>query len=410
MAMAFVAVCASAQTEQPPSTPAQHTHDQSMDAHGWSWMYEGVVFAGLNSQGGRRGLQQFRSQNWVMTMASRGVGPATLTLTGMFSAEPVTVRPEGYSEIFQVGEAYQGRENIDRQHPHDLFGQIAATVRWPAGISFTAAPVGEATLGPVVYLHRPSSSENPTAPLGHHTFDSTHISSSVLAMSVDRGPWIAEASVFHGKEPDEHRYDIEFGKLDSWAARIWFRPSPAWTAQISYGSLNEPERLSTGDLQRYTASVSWLRQSGSDFFAVTALGGHNTWTYRQPFTFRTDTTAFLTDVTWRKGMTSIYGRVEVLQLESEHLLFPSVVHRPHPNELIDWLGTYTAGGVRDFVRVSWLELGVGGDATFYSVPPRLRLTHDDHPVSYHLFVRVRPRSPGMPRMWDMTMTQPMRMR
>jgi hypothetical protein len=78
-----------------------------------------------------------------------------------------------------------------------------------------------------------------------------------------------------------------------------------------------------------------------------------------------------------------------------------LVHRPHPGELVDPILTLTAGGVRDVARVGPLLLGVGGDATFYRPPPLLQLTHGQHPVSYHLFVRVA-RRPGE-RMWDMTM-------
>lgn len=392
-----LAVRASAQTDPPPPQPV-HDHDMA----GWSWMYDGALFAGLNSQGGKRGADQFRSQNWFMTMGTRTLGRGQLTLTGMFSAEPLTVRPEGYAHIFQIGEAYKGLENTDRQHPHDLFSQLGASWRLPlgdaGGFTIAAAPVGEATLGPVAFMHRPSAFENPIAPLGHHTFDSTHIANSVVALAVDRGPWIAEASVFHGQEPDEHRYDLDLGTPDSWAARVWFRPSTSWAAQASYGFLTHPEQLQPGDVGRSTASLSWLRETGEDFFALTALVGHNTRTY-------SETTAFLAEATLRRGMNSIYTRAEALQIETEHLLFPTVVHTPHPGELIDLVGAFTGGFVRDFVRTTRFELGVGGDVTFYSVPARLHATHDKHPVSFHLFVRLRPR-PSMGRMWDMTMTRP----
>jgi hypothetical protein len=37
-----------------------------------------------------------------------------------------------------------------------------------------------------------------------------------------------EASVFNGREPDEHRWDFDFGRLDSVASRLWFRPDERW--------------------------------------------------------------------------------------------------------------------------------------------------------------------------------------
>jgi hypothetical protein len=40
----------------------------------------------------------------------------------------------------------------------------------------------------------------------------------------------------------------------------------------------------------------------------------------------------------------------------------------------------------------------------YGVPEVLRATHGSHPVSFHLFLRVRAPASAMGRMWDMTMT------
>jgi hypothetical protein len=47
----------------------------------------------------------------------------------------------------------------------------------------------------------------------------------VVTAGLDRGPLAIEGSLFRGREPDEHRYDLEFAALDSLSARIWFRPS-----------------------------------------------------------------------------------------------------------------------------------------------------------------------------------------
>src|SRR5215217_3693423 len=102
VAVVSLASSVAAQTDPAPPQPPPTEHQHDMTASGWMWMYEGVLFAGVNSQGGNRGETQFRSQNWVMGMGSRDLGAAKLTLSAMFSAEPVTVRPEGYSEIFQV--------------------------------------------------------------------------------------------------------------------------------------------------------------------------------------------------------------------------------------------------------------------------------------------------------------------
>ena len=141
----------------------------------------------------------------------------------MLSLDPATVGKDGYREIFQAGEALDGRPLIDRQHPHDLFMQLAAVWRMPVtastGFTLAGGPAGEPALGPVAFMHRASAADNPTAPLGHHTFDSTHIAFGVVTAAVDHGPWVVEGSVFNGREPDENRWDFDFGRLDSFSGR-----------------------------------------------------------------------------------------------------------------------------------------------------------------------------------------------
>jgi hypothetical protein len=372
---------------------------QEQDPASWTGSVDGRAFITFNEQGGSRGATQVRSQNWLMGMATRPLGGGTLTLTGMVSAEPLTVGAGGYAQLFQEGEVYRGRQLTDHQHPHDLLMQAAASWRWPiaarTALTFAAGPVGEAALGPVAFMHRASSAENPTAPLSHHIFDSTHISDGVVLARIDRGPLTIEGSIFRGREPDEHRYDLEFGALDSWSTRLWLRPVQEWTLQASHGVLHEPEQLEPGDQRRTNGSASWLRARGSDYSAVTAAVG---WTQRQFSTVN----AVLVEGTHHVGRTSVFGRFERVTVETEILLFPELVHRPHPGELVDPVVAFTAGAVRDVARVKALSLGVGGDATFYRPPPLLQFTHDAHPVAFHLFLRLVRSSPTG-RMWDMTM-------
>lgn len=145
-------------------------------------------------------------------MASRQMGRSMLTLSTMFSLEPVTTKPEGYAEIFQVGETYKNVPLVDYQHPHDFLMQLAAIVRIPVNsrtdVRFAVAPVGEAGIGPPAFMHRRSAAENPIAPLSHHTFDSSHITMGVVAAGVDAGPFTLEGAAFHGREPDEDRWDL----------------------------------------------------------------------------------------------------------------------------------------------------------------------------------------------------------
>ncbi len=142
-------------------------------------------------------------------MARRATDNGIVTVRGMLSLELLTLGGNGYSEIFQTGETYRNQALTNRQHPHDFVMQLTAAWRRPLSphttLTVAEGPVGEATLGPIAFMHQLSAAENPFAPLGHHTFDSTHIAKGVLAARVDHGPLAVEGSAFHGGEPDGHK-------------------------------------------------------------------------------------------------------------------------------------------------------------------------------------------------------------
>src|SRR5262249_22288620 len=112
-------------------------------------------------------------------------------------------------------------------------------------------------------------------PLSHHVFDSTHIAFGVATVSLDMGPVTVEGSAFNGREPDEHRWNFDFGRMDSVSGRVWIRPAPSIAIQISRGHLVNPEALEPGDVTRWTTSASWWQQSGDTFTALTAAYGEN---------------------------------------------------------------------------------------------------------------------------------------
>ena len=173
----------------------------------------------------------------------------------MASLERATTGPRGYLELFQVGETYGFIPLVDRQHPHDLLMQASAAWRIPlnarTAITFAGAPVGEAALGPGAFMHRRSAAENSAAPLSHHTLDSTHIAMGVISVAVDRAPWVFESSVFQSAEPDDNRWDlVDFGALDSWSARVWYKPSDAGSSRRHMGF----SRIPNGSSSRTSAA------------------------------------------------------------------------------------------------------------------------------------------------------------
>jgi hypothetical protein len=373
-------------------------HDQMQMASGWTFMQDGTVFVMLNDQGSPRGGSEVRAPNWWMGMFEHQLGGGTLTLTTMISLDPATVGSHGYGEIFQIGETYHGEPLFDRQHPHDLLMQAAAVWRAPIGhgvsLTLAGAPVGEPALGPIAYMHRSSAAEIPMAPLGHHTLDSTHISMGVVTAGIDRGRWQVEGSIFNGREPDENRWDLmDPGPLDSWSARVWYRPTPEWTLQASHGYLTSPEALEPGDVRRTTASIGWKRAAGdAGWTSVTVAWGMN-----QKATGLYE--AYLGEITRQYGWGAVFGRAEMTQLETDVLLgMPVTAIGPR-----DFVGSFTGGATKTLWTPRGWNVAVTGEIVGYAVPGDLTSTYGSHPWSEQLVVRIRP--PAAHRMRDVTMTR-----
>lgn len=233
-------------TSTEPNSVGEPMVMQSL-GHDWEFMFHGVAFLNAEQQSGPRGGDKLFSTNWFMPMFQRTTGPGQLTLRTMISFEPVTVTHRFYPELFQQGETAFGRPINDGQHPHDFLMEIAALYDWQIGrnrlLSFYAAPVGDPAMGPPAFAHRSSSSEDPLAPLGHHLQDSTHIADDVLTAGFTDKNARLELSGFHGREPDEFRWDLDSGAIDSWSTRLTVQPGENWSAQYSFAHLKSPEQL-----------------------------------------------------------------------------------------------------------------------------------------------------------------------
>ncbi|GMV17551.1 MAG: hypothetical protein AMXMBFR56_57750 [Polyangiaceae bacterium] len=179
------------------------------------------------------------------------------------------------------GETVGGEPLHDRQHPHDLFMEVAASYTLPVSSAFAvqlyAAPAGEPALGPTAFPHRISAASDPLAALGHHWQDSTHIAFGVLTASVFTRHVKLDASWFNGREPDEGRYDFDLRRPDSHAVRLTLNPSARWSLQSSYGYLASPELHEPEvSVRRVTASATYDRRRGSENnWATTAVFGEN---------------------------------------------------------------------------------------------------------------------------------------
>jgi hypothetical protein len=361
--------------------------DAGMAMPGWHLMDLGIARLAFNGQGGPSGRKGVESSNWNMFHATHGLWGGRLSLMAMNSLEPATFPAAGSQELFQTGEEYRGKPLVDRQHPHDFFMNLSATWRRQiadrSAVWVQIAPVGEPALGPTAFMHRASAGENPTAPLGHHWQDSTHIAFDVITAGWGWKALSLEGSAFHGAEPDEHRWNIEAGTLDSVSGRARLRLGGGWSGQISFGFLKKPEPSEPGDVHRLTASLHY-GADGDGPFAASLVWGRNVEAHG-------NSAAWLLEAAWQ--MTSadqVFGRAEYVQKDDDLLAFKGEPHVSPPDEpRLANIFAFTAGYLRDFALVSGLATGLGADVTVYSFPSTLEPAYGHFPLSGHFFLRVR---------------------
>ncbi|MGA8806731.1 MAG: hypothetical protein WB973_02560 [Thermoanaerobaculia bacterium] len=372
----------------PAAAPTNMAMTQSGD---WMLMLHGVAIVSQVVQSGPRGDDKLFSTNWIMGMADRKLGGGHLLLRSMLSLEPLTVGKK-YPELFQTGETIGGRPIIDGQHPHDFFMEVAAEYAHPLtdhtiGYIYVA-PFGDPALGPVAYPHRSSASEIPQAALSHHLQDSTHIAGSVITIGAQSGMFGYAGSGFHGREPDEKRWDIDTGKIDSWAARVTFDPTPNWAAQLSTGHLEHPEAAERGDIQRTTASVSYSNTRWN----TSLIFGHNQKSEGH------DGSAFLAESVLRvAGTNYISGRAEAV--DKDELFAGQNVPLAIGNSVFR-IKALTIGYSRDVIKTGTLAGAVGANVTGYSIPRAIK-PYYGNPHSFYVFLRVRGHGAGMDDMHSM---------
>lgn len=355
----------------------------------WMLMFHGEAFLNALQQSGQRGSDKVFSTNWFMPMAQRELGPGTFTARTMLSFEPGTVTKRFYPELFQQGETAFGKPIINGQHPHDFVMELATLYDLKLGenglLSFYFAPMGDPAMGPTAYPHRASASEDPIASLGHHLEDSTHIADDVITTGLTYKIARFEASGFHGREPDEFRWDIDSGKIDSWSIRATVNPAQNWSTQYSFAHLTSPEALHPDeDIDRMTASVMYNRPLAHGNWASTLLWGRNHTSNGMIWN------GYLAESTLRFAERNyVWGRIENVDRTNE-LLLRNIPEPPNFREsIIGRVQAYTAGYDRDFI-VPHLAIAPGAQLTVYSTPNTLKSQYGSHPVGAVVFLRFRP--------------------
>ena len=373
---------ASGTSWQPDASVHDAIHIRAGD---WLVMFHGLMNGVWDRQSGPRGDDKGFVSGMLMAMAQRPLGEGELQLRAMVSPDPL-MGPAGYPLLLATGETANGRTPlVDRQHPHDLVMELSASYAWKLSATASAFVYaglpGEPAFGPPAFMHRMSVMDSPEAPIAHHWLDSTHISFGVVTGGLVLGDWKLEASAYNGREPDQHRSDIETGALDSSAVRLSWNPTRNWALQASSAYEVSPEQLEPGvDQHKVSASAIYTAD----------LGEHRWWSTTAAWGRRSsegvDLDAWVLEAAIKPTAAwTVFGRAE--RVDNDELL-PALTGGGRAP--VFTVGKVSLGAIHDWPLGEHLLFGLGGLYALDFVPGGLKAAYgSSEPHGAMAFVRLK---------------------
>ena len=348
----------------------------------WTFMGHALLNGVLATQGGPRGDDDAFIAGMIMGAARRDFANGdTLNLRAMLSPDPF-MGADGYPLLFAAGETADGVTTlVDRQHPHDLFVELSASYAHRLSVRDSvfvyAGLPGEPAFGPPVFMHRLSGMDSPEAPITHHWLDSTHVTFGVLTAGYVHDGFKIEASRFRGREPDEHRYNIETGDLDSTSVRLSWNPTPNWAVQASWAEIRSPEALEPDeDETRTSVSAIYTRAIGVEgWISVTAAAALKERSDGASLDAWLLESALRPNPRW-----TIFARLEHLETDELGL----ALHGP-----AERVTRASLGAVRDWRVAEHAALGFGLQGSLALPSDGLSLSYDGDQAGGMAFVRLR---------------------
>lgn len=413
----FLAICALS-AAQAQESHEHHHHDATMPvdcAEGESWDYSqsmcqplpevdervarlmihGQAFAVGAFTGGPRGRSAFAAPNMFMLDAGSSLGRRQfVNLNLMTTFEKWTFPTRGYPLLMQTGESdANGIPYVDAQHPHSspIMGlTLSDRIHLGTGpedhLRFSFAPRGESCDGPVPFMHRPTATLNPDAPLGHHVGqDVGHISSTVFGAAWRFGDSTIEVTAFHGDEPEPTRVDMPMGRPNSFSARYTLDFAASAFAMVSFASVDPGAHAAAGGggherEERFSASIY------NRFFMENGGSWHNAFIYGSVNDL--DGIASLASlaeefaVRWERPR--VWGRFEILQRAPIQLGITTTTAAS-----TYWVGSWTLGYSHLVQRFgAGLELTLGASVSQSFLPSAVSVAYGGNPWSGKIFLQL----------------------
>jgi len=199
----------------------------------------------------------------------------------------------------------------------------------------------------------------------------------VVTLGYRQGAWTFEASRFNGREPDQYRWNIETGPLNSSSARVTWSPAPGWSVQVSHGDLRNPDPegliFPALRIKRDTASVAYEGSLFDRPWATTLAWGRNDKLTEHTHN-RLPAWLLETTVEPRDGDAAFLRAERVTNDEST---IPLTYQKA------------SIGYIVEVARTGPLRWGVGGLVSYLKPADITRLFYGDHPRAYMLFLQAR---------------------
>jgi hypothetical protein len=346
----------------------------------WTLMAHGALNLVYDHQSGRRGDDKVFASGILMGMAQRPLGNGVVQFKAMLSPDPL-MGPKGYPLLLASGETANGTDRlIDRQHPHDLFMELSASVSQNIGpkssLFLYGGLPGEPAFGPPAFMHRESIMDSPEAPITHHWLDSTHITFGVVTGGIVLDRVKLEASRFNAREPDQHRWNIETGPLDSTSVRLSWNPTRTLSLQGSWGHFVDPEQLEPGvNQKRWSASALWADEIVPGWKAAGTLA----WGRKSSHGHNDDGIA--AEASLKHSAWTLFSRAEWTENRELTDVDDGSAYR---------VGKVSLGAIRDFRIAEHFSLGAGGLLALSFVPRGLAPAYGgQRPTGAMVFMRLK---------------------